>query len=723
MEDSSHELIDQLIAQEKYCYGFDALPSLSEQSSGQYFMQQPKLNITDEHKNTMPHQMSKVNLPVKNEKVITNTVINKETEEADASTHKKRWTAEEDGRLAEGIKKHGYGHWKLIAEHVQTRNAMQCKSRARQKPELQKFSDNSNQQNTKGPFTEEVIRLPNPFDHMPKSNGLLPPLQMLQSSLPINSHSPFEPIHVNPSPVSHLESPLSTRVLYDTTVPPISNGFMQSPMIPQNSPNSSTEISFNGKRESSPDNKLQEQEKDEEDTQKEVEVELNLNEVTEHERKGNAEWFMGKPAKTPERYMRIRNHIIQCWKNSRPNYLTKTAGRRNMKDCGDVNAVGRIHAYLENNNIINVNCVTPVAVKKRSYARANRSSEDGPSSSKKSKKAPGYYWADVDSDDEGNLMDVARNNIINGEGTSRPRRAVKKPETFYNESLNDSGFMDDAFRLIPVSYYPKASYAPFSVTITSDALIVMEFHSHLASAEIIGLLGGRFVQDEATKTKELQVEYVFPCRSTSTGTQCEMDPDSEMVAREVFEKKGLKVVGWYHSHPTFDPEPSIRDIENQASYQCLFRDEANGVEPFIGTIITPYNANISEKSQFQFFHVGKQRSPNKAYRLPFACFQKVAQCKQVSSDVLDICKDLLIQYKTYDKKIDMKSKYGAMTRLEKLLRSLKGHLFMSTEENTNFLLTLSRMIHTLYMGQNEDNASTNKSSQENNENVINSLTI
>lgn len=48
-----------------------------------------------------------------------------------------------------------------------------------------------------------------------------------------------------------------------------------------------------------------------------------------------------------------------------------------------------------------------------------------------------------------------------------------------------------------------------------------------------------------------------------------MDPVSEMAAREVFEQKGLHVVGWYHSHPTFEPEPSIRDIENQTSYQVI----------------------------------------------------------------------------------------------------------------------------------------------------------
>ena len=46
-----------------------------------------------------------------------------------------------------------------------------------------------------------------------------------------------------------------------------------------------------------------------------------------------------------------------------------------------------------------------------------------------------------------------------------------------------------------------------------------------------------------------------------------MDPTSEMKAREVFAEKGYSVVGWYHSHPTFEPHPSIRDIENQTSYQ------------------------------------------------------------------------------------------------------------------------------------------------------------
>jgi Prokaryotic homologs of the JAB domain len=51
-----------------------------------------------------------------------------------------------------------------------------------------------------------------------------------------------------------------------------------------------------------------------------------------------------------------------------------------------------------------------------------------------------------------------------------------------------------------------------------------------------------------------------PCESTSSTVQCEMDPQSQVVAREALAARGLLVVGWYHSHPAFAPCPSIRGI-------------------------------------------------------------------------------------------------------------------------------------------------------------------
>ena len=46
-----------------------------------------------------------------------------------------------------------------------------------------------------------------------------------------------------------------------------------------------------------------------------------------------------------------------------------------------------------------------------------------------------------------------------------------------------------------------------------------------------------------------------------------MDPVSQTQASEDLAHRGLSVVGWYHSHPTFSATPSVRDIETQAKFQ------------------------------------------------------------------------------------------------------------------------------------------------------------
>jgi protein MYSM1 len=121
-------------------------------------------------------------------------------------------------------------------------------------------------------------------------------------------------------------------------------------------------------------------------------------------------------------------------------------------------------------------------------------------------------------------------------------------------------------------------------------------HSHMAHTEIIGLLGGLI------KDNLLHIQHTFPCRSTGTEIQCEMDPVSEIEARQVFSELGVNVVGWYHSHPTFEPNPSIRDMENQANYQALFAD-ASGNTPFVGLIMNPYPNDSTQMSQYTFFSV------------------------------------------------------------------------------------------------------------------------
>lgn len=80
--------------------------------------------------------------------------------------------------------------------------------------------------------------------------------------------------------------------------------------------------------------------------------------VSEEEMIQNPEWFKQKYSKTPDRYLKIRNHMLDCWHQCKPKYLTKTSARKGLKDCGDVNAIGRVHQYLESIGAINVDCTT-----------------------------------------------------------------------------------------------------------------------------------------------------------------------------------------------------------------------------------------------------------------------------------------------------------------------------------------------------------------------------
>ena len=50
------------------------------------------------------------------------------------------------------------------------------------------------------------------------------------------------------------------------------------------------------------------------------------------------------------------------------------------------------------------------------------------------------------------------------------------------------------------------------------------------------------------------------------------------------------MLGWYHSHPMFVANPSIRDMETQQDFQKWFALEDC---PFVGVIVSPYGDHLS----------------------------------------------------------------------------------------------------------------------------------
>ncbi|KAJ1994378.1 hypothetical protein GGI25_003777 [Coemansia spiralis] len=185
---------------------------------------------------------------------------------------------------------------------------------------------------------------------------------------------------------------------------------------------------------------------------------------------------------------------------------------------------------------------------------------------------------------------------------SRPQRNHTRPAALRYDDPHQM-VRCTPFTGSPLSDIPGSQ--PFRVVVHTNAQMQMDFHAHLMLSEVIGLLGGLWDADK----KVLTVIRAFPCTALETDdahTNVEMDPGSELVVRHQIMSAGLRVVGWYHSHPTFRPDPSIIDIENQTAYQALFRDSESSEEPFVGAIVGPYDAELPGPiSVLNWFYVGR----------------------------------------------------------------------------------------------------------------------
>ena len=149
---------------------------------------------------------------------------------------------------------------------------------------------------------------------------------------------------------------------------------------------------------------------------------------------------------------------------------------------------------------------------------------------------------------------------------------------------------------------------PFALAVAPSALAVLDTHAHLSLHEVGGLLVGTY--DPATRS--LTVTGALPVAEIGAGsgrTDVEFDPEAEWAARTAIDARGggARVVGWYHSHPTFAPLPSGIDVANQAAQQAAHGGGGGGSDagvsggggsdagdthpaPFVGAIVAPYDA-------------------------------------------------------------------------------------------------------------------------------------
>jgi len=117
---------------------------------------------------------------------------------------------------------------------------------------------------------------------------------------------------------------------------------------------------------------------------------------------------------------------------------------------------------------------------------------------------------------------------------------------------------------------------------------ILEHAEKSLPIEACGILAGRRVEQEGI------VERVYPVRNLlNSSSEYQMDPQEQIRVFEEVEREGLEVIGFYHSHPYWEPLWSRIDDERSkpwtgysflivspktGNYRAYFRMEEKTVE-------------------------------------------------------------------------------------------------------------------------------------------------
>jgi len=233
-------------------------------------------------------------------------------------------------------------------------------------------------------------------------------------------------------------------------------------------------------------------------------------------------------------------------------------------------------------------------------------------------------------------------------------------------SIKHAGVHPDSDPLTLVECAQFASIGkiqPFSLTFTTNSLLVIDFHCHLSTSEVTGYLGGKW---DASR-QHLRVVKAYPCKCRIADKDDGLLIESQI--RDDMQRADLILVGWYHSHPFSQPDPTLQDIKHQLSYQKVLQDE-DLHEPCIGLIVSPYDSHKKEAA-FKAFWVQEhsQVHPEKL-PLPLSMNFTMQQDQQLSQDVVNEMVSVVNFYKGNPDSINFKDVWTSnATYLDKVKHS------------------------------------------------------
>ncbi|XP_063003378.1 MPN domain-containing protein [Elgaria multicarinata webbii] len=227
------------------------------------------------------------------------------------------------------------------------------------------------------------------------------------------------------------------------------------------------------------------------------------------------------------------------------------------------------------------------------------------------------------------------------------------------------------------SFAALNKFQPFNVAISSNVLLLLDFHSHLTKSEVVGYLGGRW----DINSQLLTVLRAFPCRSRLGDGELAAAVEEE-ICQNLF-MRGLSLVGWYHSHPFTHPLPSLQDIDTQMDYQLKLQGTCNSFQPCLALICGPYfhgNQGVESKiSPFWVMPPPEQRPYD--YGIPMEVEVTYVQDGFLTNDVLH---EMMLLLEFYKGAPDVVKFQETWSQEQTYLDKLKGSLASRTPKDQGF---------------------------------------
>ncbi|KAF4518786.1 hypothetical protein B566_EDAN005407 [Ephemera danica] len=225
---------------------------------------------------------------------------------------------------------------------------------------------------------------------------------------------------------------------------------------------------------------------------------------------------------------------------------------------------------------------------------------------------------------------------------------------------------------------------PFLVTMTSNACLTMDFHSHLTNSEVVGYLAGHW----DVNAHNLSITNAFPCRCR-LGDR-ELAPLVEADVWRAMEQRRLTLIGWYHSHPRSPAAPTLRDLDAQLEYQIRMKGPSDATYiPCVGVICSPFykddvndgiqpsipnTAKVAgglESSMVCYWVMPPPESRPQEYGRPMLMSYSVTQDQFITQDTLNEMKKCAEFYKGEPDAVQFFEKYNEKVNyLEKLKASV-----------------------------------------------------